>query len=537
MAPFYTINHDGADVLNKSYKLYALVKNKVSFNQIAQESIIPQSLLFVLHSCMFFLLFGASRLSALSINFFYFALIQFFGFYVIHRLTNSYKYGFLFLGLVLSLSSPYFWAGGINDFRIDFFASCFYGVFIGSVLNSNVFENRKWTLIASIFAAFLIFMRFIASFYIIGIIGLMYLAYLMDFITHLHINSYKFNFCIETYPDKKRIQNLLIFSCVFSFFLLLLLYFSKDFLINYYFVGHYSGEEKFLRLTQAGVNSLFEYFFYYPMSLLNNHIGFLMLKIIIFIFLSSIFLFFVSIKNMKATYQKNAKINFRVFYFLIYSLAAPFVILTTDFSKSPVVASIMVIPFLYLIVYGLWALNSKIRNKGKIFLEYLFVMMTLACGFFNFINNNNGPLYFINQTPGLYQLYDVLINYARINEKKTLKYGTDGIYDFLAYSAMNNYAYETKRINLSFEQSSELGGSMNAYSKELILTKVKEMDFMILNQTHKNDSDFLFPSEKILEKNMKSIRKEIQKHFRYAGKFQINNSNFDLYLNTRKNSC
>ena len=54
----------------------------------------------------------------------------------------------LSLGLVLLLATPYHVTGGAMDFRLDFAALCLYGALMATVIRSEVFASRPWSLVA-----------------------------------------------------------------------------------------------------------------------------------------------------------------------------------------------------------------------------------------------------------------------------------------------------------------------------------------------------------------------------------------------------
>ena len=79
IADHYPPGIDQANYLYAGYKLYQHMIEQGILSGLSQYKFIPTSFLFVLQAAFFFLLFGASRLTALSLNFLYFAflLIQF----------------------------------------------------------------------------------------------------------------------------------------------------------------------------------------------------------------------------------------------------------------------------------------------------------------------------------------------------------------------------------------------------------------------------------------------------------------------------
>jgi hypothetical protein len=73
-------------------------------------------------------LFGGTRLPQLFVLFFAFILSQLFAFYVAHAVCRRREYGYIAVGFILCQPTAWFRAGGLFDFRIDFFRSCAFSV-------------------------------------------------------------------------------------------------------------------------------------------------------------------------------------------------------------------------------------------------------------------------------------------------------------------------------------------------------------------------------------------------------------------------
>src|ERR1700691_5273088 len=72
------------------------------------------------------IVFGGGRLPRLAVNFIAFAVLQWVGFHTARRVWGRRAYGYALLGLILAENSPWFFAGGLFDFRMDFPAYCLF---------------------------------------------------------------------------------------------------------------------------------------------------------------------------------------------------------------------------------------------------------------------------------------------------------------------------------------------------------------------------------------------------------------------------
>ena len=121
---------------------------------------LPQGKMMHLQAGLLLLVGGPNRLTALSINFLYFALLQCLAVYTLLWLTRRWSAAFLGLGLLLTTRSRFLLAGGVADFRLDNIALCLFGVFVCLAVRSGVFASKRWSLAAALAAGLLILFRF-----------------------------------------------------------------------------------------------------------------------------------------------------------------------------------------------------------------------------------------------------------------------------------------------------------------------------------------------------------------------------------------
>src|SRR3989338_2355096 len=145
MVPYIPMAFDQAGYLSVAYGLYEIAKSQGIWAAIVSAMTFPSGPLFMLQSLLFFLLTGASRFSALSINFIYFAALQWVTFLTVRYLFKKTDMAIMAVGILLATKVPFYVGGGISDFRMDFIAFCLYGIFIAAVLRSNIFLNTKWS--------------------------------------------------------------------------------------------------------------------------------------------------------------------------------------------------------------------------------------------------------------------------------------------------------------------------------------------------------------------------------------------------------
>ena len=125
-----------------------------------------------LEAVLVFLLTGPSRLASLAVNWLHFALLQGALVWALWATTRRWELPALGLGLLLSMQMPFYWAGGIADFRPDFIAFCLYGTFLAVVWRSELFRRRAWSIVAGAVGALCVVSRSLTTVYLGGLLGL-----------------------------------------------------------------------------------------------------------------------------------------------------------------------------------------------------------------------------------------------------------------------------------------------------------------------------------------------------------------------------
>src|SRR5262245_49244989 len=173
IASFVPRGFDQATYLEESYRTYEAMLSKGFFRGIQYGLHRPfaNGLLLHVQAAVLYLLFGPTRLAALSLNFFYFAAFQASLLAVLYRLTRRWTVAFFGLGMLLAALTPHGLTGGLMDFRIDFIAFSLFGLLLCVVARSGFFSSPHWSLTAGAVAALLVLFRYLTAVYLVGILG------------------------------------------------------------------------------------------------------------------------------------------------------------------------------------------------------------------------------------------------------------------------------------------------------------------------------------------------------------------------------
>jgi hypothetical protein len=258
----YPANWDQIAYLTQAYDTYEHVLDEGPRRglQYGYHLPSPNGTLLHLEAALLFLVTGANRLGALTLNFLHFALYQLALVGTLRWLTRRWDVPLLGLGLALAAISPFIdGGGGIADFRIDFIASCLSGLLLCLVIRSGVFASRPWSLAVGAALAGLALMRFITLVYLAGIAAGLALLFAVRWWWRRDEGRG---------TEARRLGGLVLAGVAVASLTLPVLWERRQVLKDYYVVGHLTGEEKNIRGQKTGNR-----FAYYPESLVSNHAG------------------------------------------------------------------------------------------------------------------------------------------------------------------------------------------------------------------------------------------------------------------------
>src|SRR5262245_26454015 len=162
----------------RSYETHERIRQRGLWGGLAYGLRMPTAKGPMMHvqAALLYLVLGPSRLSALTLNFLYFALLQCALVATARWYSGRWSVALFALGLLLAARAPFYPAGGLVDFRIDFIASCLFGTFLCAVLRSGLFASRRWSAVAGGVAALLVLFRSLTALYLAGVLGALFLA-------------------------------------------------------------------------------------------------------------------------------------------------------------------------------------------------------------------------------------------------------------------------------------------------------------------------------------------------------------------------
>lgn len=515
---FYPTNFDQTSYLPMAYSQYLTIKKLGLISGLPLAQNLPSGPLFIWQTIPWFLIFGASRFSALGLNFFYFLILQSVIISLVWRYTKAWSLCALALGLIFLLHAPFNGAGGLFDFRIDFMALCLYGITIATVLMSRIFLDRNWVIIAALAGGCLTLLRVITCAYLFFIFGVLLVIWLISY------------YLQPTQREliKSRLKNLLLYQGIIFLFVVPFLWINRQALYNYYIVGHITGKEKYIRALSAGVHDWVSNLLFYPDNILTVQLGQYTHTIILSVLLIGI-LFAIFLRRTIQNGSLGGSFGIGCYY-LTLAFAAPLMVLTADTSKSTVVAGITTIP---LILLTLWIWMGVITSLKQPLLTTLFkaaaiyiVLLSISYQRHHYdIPMNSQQQQTLNT---ITHVYDQIGSYAVNHQWKNVNLSVDQILDYLASGAIETLYYERHGILLNVNIQA-LGGSIFSINEARALNSLKRSNVVIFEDDNKEDFSY-YPLNASVQKLKTRLLPYIHKHFKTLTIFTVDNKSFHVYV-------
>lgn len=437
----------------------------------------PTGVLVQAEAALAYGLFGASRTTSLMVLFLHFALLQVVLFATFRKLFSRNEIGFLAVGLLLTTSTRFHWAGGLNDFRLDLAASCLYGISLCTLVASDLFADLKWT-VAFVGSLVLLFgSRFVSiSFTMIG------LTIVVGFILVREIRNKKLGHATGNVPVVRRAIAVCVATPVLAYPLM-----SSNILglLNYYIIGHIVSPEKKLRAAEVGITNRWEAFFFYPKSLTIDHLGIVFFITATLALVGGVVIRLFAKRSASNSAAETVPLLRSAIFVSVVWLLAPLALFTADEAKSPVVAGMLAVPAVSVVLYllltilpGTWAgKNAGLSDLLRVTLG--FAALLIGGGYTYLQQVRHLPnIERFRQADAIYRLYDAIAEDSRLGEVRSLKFATDRMLDYFNGTAAKVMIYE--RHGRLVDTQELLANGILSRSREEALAAIDAADYALI---------------------------------------------------------
>lgn len=439
------------------------------------------------------ILFGGVRLPQLGVLFFAFVLLQLFAFATAHAVWRRIGFGYMIVGLILCQTTAWFWAGGLFDFRIDFFAYCFYGIWACAVVRSDLFLDRRWAIGCAVLGSILVLNRFLTITYLLGVsLGTFAVLVIMIVVKRADAGL--------VIRMRRRLSNFGIYFGLFTIIVAPFLIRNWAAIHDYYVIGHGISAEKEIRARELGIHDLAGHLLFYPISIVRDHWGPAFLCAAALAILAAVVLRLLRRQRL----SKNGRLGetpestLLQIIFVLGAIAGPVIVLTIDISKSAVVGEIVGVPAALLVVLFAAVIGTTHNEAPSSRGQTLFGVgagLIFATGLLNYAGHASRHLPQSGQRLFYQRLTDLnkwLVEYAAARDWKDPKISIDIISGDLNAGTITVTGYERLHELIYFRPL--LAGDIITVGRPEALSYLAQSDFVILTNLPKSGVDPFYES-------------------------------------------
>jgi hypothetical protein len=428
----------------------------------------PQGKVLPLQAAVLSLFLGASRLTALTLIFLYFAALEWALVMVVRWWTGRWAAAWVAFVLLAGTGARFLDAGGILDFRIDLAAACWYGVTLCLILRSGVFRRRGWALAAGAATGLLIDLRVLTSVLVApvwaAILAALWLQVRRERQARVRLLA------------AGRLRN---FAWAAALVLALslppiLAYWSE---IDRYYLAHVGSGEGQMRLREFGIESDWDFLSYYPLRLGSHQLGRTFWLTAALAALAAM----LTLKEPLAVRLRRARPHLLAALVCVAGLLLPLAVLTLWPSRSPVVGALLVAPAVLCTTAGLLWIKSRAALSR---LPWGWAAVALTAAPLVFLHEMNGaakralPPGSAADFHAVSRFYDRLSRACELAGHVEPKVAFDRLRDYLHPTLLGTASYE--RRGLLLRPDARLGEFPLPVTPEKIAREVAKSDYLVL---------------------------------------------------------
>ena len=489
------------------YGFLHTVKNLDTLQPIFKGPIAPNL------GVIFMFLFGPNRLSAALVNFLFLMIGQLFLFLFFKEKIDIYA-GLVAVALFFLSITHYYWAGGLNDLRLDYAGMVTFGlafIALNHLINVPTFRNF---LLSGISIGISLATRSITGIYLIAIV----------FVINVFLwISIKYKLFRQVNSEQiKSFRYLLVITAVIAGIAFIAI--GRD-MISYYspmFRG--PAPEREIRAAEFGVSTALSNLLYYPRSASEHfeYYGYIVIGIALFQGLKGIF------KRVQPN-QNNVAQDFGLRNCLIVFLITGFCVwlILLRYSQSPVTIGVLTIP----IVFVLTMIISKQLDGVSENIESLISGAILLVGFLFYVSNMITPRALspatIVQAKEINALYEDIANVVAGGNIRKVSWLVN--HEAFYPSSFYVYLYEHgRRMEVPLVSSAAPG--IFAKSKTEIINQIETSDIVVAPLYFNRAVGYEYPYTQSVRQYETSWRKKINAEFILKQKYYVTSQPIGLYI-------
>jgi hypothetical protein len=519
----YPAHDDQVGYLSQTYELFEAIRT--SHNGSALLSMLagkgaehtPTGVMLPIQTSILFLFLGVSRLTALTLNLIYYFLWQITTFVCVRYLTRSLYFALISWGLILALGSPLLSIGSLTDFRYDSIALSLFGIFIAVTLASNIFLDRKLSILSALAVALMILFRYLCAVYLLGIEAAVLLI------------------CIFLYVKRgdraflSRIVNILLSGTLVILLAGPSLWASRK-VINLYYISP-TVDHSIWNSVNPTTGRIALYF--HTIAYGHLGIGFILVAIGL-----------VAIAALTRLYNRSASLTQFPLNpllggaFVIVCLLVPFLFIFLAPAENPVAPGVMVVPILWLLLLAaIYLMSPSVALKAPFF--YRFSRSFILVIIFGHAASSQSEAYLkrvfpAEDSPSIHEItrmYDEIGKYCEHVGWASPRISADSINEYLGLtegSVLTPLYYE--RSGRFLKTSAMVGGSPFQIDRKTLPWMLDSTDILILTEPSQGNPEPNLPIAADLKELRPMLRQLAKKEFAPLGNYSIYDGQVTVYV-------
>jgi hypothetical protein len=515
--------------LSDSYETFEKIKERGILAGLGHGLQLPvqSGMLIHLQASLLFLLLGPSRLSALTLNFGYFALLQVVLAWTLVWFSQRWSVALLGVGLLLTATAPFAPWGGMMDFRLDFITSCLFGVVLCLVVRSGVFASRRWSLLTGGVAGLCVLFRFLTLTYLVGI-----LAALLGFYAVRWLRSS----AAERPGTARRLGNLILAGLLLAGVAGPGIWQNRAGLFQHY-VEHIRCAENEIRGQEFGAPTLGDRALFYVTSVARDHAGVGFGLAAALALLGALVLAGCRLARPVPCRCSLAVDLTATGVAVALGAVVPLLALVLYPSPSPVVAGVTVPAVVWAVVFAVMLLSGALpRPTPRPVATGLAILAALLVGgglglTFHRLSQQSWPSQYRHHEEQLLQVYDVIAQQSQQRGLTAPRIAVDHISDCLYPHVMRPSIYERHGVLLKpLDLRGQMVPTLLAVTEQEALAGLRQSDFAILTTGTTYPESQLYPFERSVQQLRPSLTKVCETDFRPVGRFHIYGRDVVVYV-------
>ncbi len=528
----YPFANDQAGYLSKSHQIFESMLSRGIFSSLWQgiTGKEPTGMLMPSEAAFLYLLFGVSRAVALSIHLFHWIVLQVVVFATFSKLTRSASWGYYAVGLLLLISSPFQFVGGMFDFRMDFSAACLFGIVCSLVIYTQCSDDRRATWYLAGTCVYAICFRHILLVFLGGTFGIFSFVILIQYIRAPRT---------ERLVVRRSLRNFIIPTFCLSLGGLLMIATKYQAFYSYYVIGHLIGSENEVRAAEYGVNAIGRYA-YYPFSIAQQHLGYpalIVLGVVLVLFVIQAIVLRVGSSSGAPT-PRSIETGNAAILFVALLVVVTMAVLTANTAKSPVVGSMLTAPILLLFALLTRAIGTIARPTSALRwqrLSMVIPLMVFALGAARTLQSYSGRTSLTlarTQFEQLPRAYRAIGDYLTLFEVETPKFFADRVTDYQTPAAVQVSYYEM--TGRTFQVVDPVGGNVVLSNFQPFREFLQDADVAMISENIPfGDAQNPMPTVQMFRDNAAEIRSLVSTRMAKIDEVLINDHVVGVYVKPR----